>query len=167
MWAFQPVRRPEVPAVRDAAGRVTGSIGSSWRGSKRPGCGPRLRPIGATLIAPTFDLTGLPPTPEEVDVFLEDDAPDAYERAVDRLLASPHYGERWGRHWLDLVRYADTSGCNGDFPMPEAYRYRNYVVVSFNRDKPYNVFLQEQIAGDLLPAGSEEDRRDSPTPCRR
>jgi hypothetical protein len=77
---------------------------------------------------------------------------------VDRLLASPAYGERWGRHWLDVVRYADTSGCNADVPIPDAYRYRNYVIESFNRDKPYDQFLREQLAGDLLPAASESQR---------
>ena len=143
------------------AGRATGSIDSSWGGWKRPGCGPAPEADRRTLLRRlTFDLTGLPPTPEEVDAFLRDDAEGAYERAVDRLLASPQYGERWGRHWLDLVRYADTSGCNSDFPMPEAYRYRNYVVESLNRDKPYNLFLEEQIAGDLLPGGSEAERRE-------
>ena len=91
--------------------------------------------------------------------------PGRLRRPVDRLLASPHYGERWGRHWLDVVRYADTSGCNGDFPVPEAYRYRNYVIDSFNQDKPYDQFLREQIAGDLLPVGlgaSSATSRSSP-----
>ena len=106
----------------------------------------------------TFDLTGLPPTPQEVDAFLADSSPDAFAKVVDRLLASPAYGERWGRHWLDVVRYADTSGCNGDFPAPEAWRYRNYVIDSFNSDKPYDQFLREQLAGDLLPADSDEQR---------
>jgi hypothetical protein len=106
----------------------------------------------------TFDLTGLPPTPEETDAFLADSSPDAFARVVDRLLASAAYGERWGRRWLDVVRYADTSGCNGDFPIPQAYRYRNYVIESLRRDKRYDEFLAEQIAGDLLPAASEEER---------
>ena len=107
----------------------------------------------------TFDLTGLPPTPEEIDAFLKDTSPKAFEKVVDRLLASPQYGERWGRHWLDVVRYADTAGCNSDFPVPDAWRYRNWVIDAFNRDKPYMDFLREQLAGDLLPAKDDEDRR--------
>jgi Protein of unknown function (DUF1553)/Protein of unknown function (DUF1549)/Planctomycete cytochrome C len=160
-WSFQPIRWSDVPSVRDEGWPRNWVdrfiLGRLEAAGMRPA--PEANPR-ALLRRLTFDLTGLPPTPDEVEAFLNDDAPDAYGRAVNRLLASPHHGERWGRHWLDLVRYADTSGCNGDFPMPEAYRYRNYVVESFNRDKPYNVFLQEQIAGDLQPAGSEEERRE-------
>jgi len=106
----------------------------------------------------TFDLIGLPPAPEEIDDFLADKSPRAFEKVIDRVLASPHYGERWGRHWLDVVRYADTSGCNSDFPIPQAAKYRDYVINSFNRDKPYDQFIREQIAGDLLPSKSQEDR---------
>ena len=106
----------------------------------------------------TFNLTGLPPTPMEVEAFLKDQKPDAWYRVVERLLASPRYGERWGRHWLDLVRYADTAGDAGDYPIPEAYKYRNYVIDAFNKDKPYNQFVREQIAGDQLPADNEEQR---------
>ena len=106
----------------------------------------------------TFDLTGLPPTPAEIDAFLGDDSTAAFATVVDRLLASQRYGERWGRHWLDVVRYADTSGCNGDFPIVQAYQYRNYVIQSFNADKPYDQFIREQIAGDLLPANTDEQR---------
>src|SRR5262249_13313209 len=82
--------------------------------------------------------------------FLADDHPDAFARVVDRLLASPHYGERWGRHWMDVVRYADTAGDNADYPVPEAARYRDYIIASFNTDKPFDRFVKEQIAGDLL-----------------
>src|SRR5262249_31092993 len=106
----------------------------------------------------TFDLTGLPPTPDEIDAFLRDTTPKAFEKVINRLLASPHYGERWGRHWLDLVRYADTAGCNSDFPISAAYKYRNYVIKSFNEDKPYDRFIREQIAGDLLPAKSDAEK---------
>ena len=106
----------------------------------------------------TFNLTGLPPTPMEVEAFLKDQKPDAWYRVVERLLASPRYGERWGRHWLDLVRYADTAGDAGDYPIPEAYKYRNYVIDAFNKDKPYNQFVREQIAGDQLHAENEEQR---------
>ena len=106
----------------------------------------------------TFDLIGLPPTPEEVEAFLKDKSPGAFAAVIEGLLASPHYGERWGRHWLDVARYADTSGCNSDYPVPTAYKYRNYVIDSFNRDKPYDQFIREQIAGDLLPASTDEER---------
>src|SRR5207237_991724 len=99
----------------------------------------------------TFDLIGLPPTPAEIDAYLRDDSPRAFERVVDRLLASPHYGERWGRHWLDLVRFAETHGHEFDFPIPEAYRYRDYVIRAFNADVPYDQFVREHVAGDLLP----------------
>jgi hypothetical protein len=98
----------------------------------------------------SFDLVGLPPTREEVAAFVEDGSPNAFERVVDRLLASPHYGERWGRHWLDLARYADTAGDNADYPVPEAALYRDYVIKAFNDDKPYDEFVREQLAGDIL-----------------
>ena len=103
----------------------------------------------------TYDLTGLPPTPQEIDFFLADKSPEAFAKAVDRLLESPAYGERWGRHWLDLVRYSDTAGDASDYPIPQAYLYRDYVIDSLNRDKPYNQFIREQIAGDLQPSSSE------------
>ena len=103
-----------------------------------------------------YDLIGLPPTPDEVRAFLADDSPDAYERVVDRLLASPQYGERWGRHWLDLVRYAETNGYEFDSLKPEVWRYRDYVIDSFNADKPYDQFIREQLAGDELDEQSPE-----------
>jgi hypothetical protein len=99
----------------------------------------------------TFDLTGLPPTPAEIDAFLADRSPDAFARVVDRLLASPQYGERWGRHWLDVARYADSNGLDENVAFGNAWRYRDYVINSFNRDKPYDQFVTEQLAGDLLP----------------
>jgi hypothetical protein len=109
----------------------------------------------------TFDLTGLPPTPEEIDLFLADPGDAAFSRVVERLLASPAYGERWGRHWLDLVRYADTAGDNSDFPIPQIYLYRNYVITAFNEDKPYDRFIREQLAGDLLPWKTDPERREN------
>ncbi len=105
----------------------------------------------------TYDLTGLPPTTAEELAFASDRSPQAYEHVVDRLLASKAYGERWGRIWLDVVRYADTTGGGGDFPIPQAYKYRDYVIASFNQDKPYDEFVKEQIAGDLLPAANEQE----------
>jgi hypothetical protein len=104
-----------------------------------------------TLIRRAYlDLIGLPPTPEEMDAFLADESQEAYSKLVDRLLSSRHYGERWGRHWMDIVRYADTAGDNSDCPVPEMYRYRDYVIDAFNADKPYDTFLHEQLAGDLM-----------------
>src|SRR5207248_9438124 len=98
-----------------------------------------------------FDLIGLPPTPEEQKAFLEDSSPKAFEKVVDGLLARPEYGERWARHWLDVVRYADTNGYERDGAKPNAWRYRDYVIRSFNADKPFDRFVLEQLAGDELP----------------
>ena len=100
----------------------------------------------------TFDLTGLPPTPEEIDAFLARRSSDAFEKVVDRLLASPAFGERWGRHWLDVARYGESTGSSRNVPLPHAWRYRDYVIDAFTSDKPYDTFIREQIAGDLLPA---------------
>jgi hypothetical protein len=97
-----------------------------------------------------FDLVGLPPTPEQAEEFLADTSPTAYAKLVERLLASPQYGERWGRYWMDVARYADTAGDNADYPIPEAYRYRDYIIDAFNSDKPYDEFVREQLAGDIL-----------------
>ncbi len=129
------------------------SIASSRRNGVTRASVPSGAPTSRTLLRrATFDLTGLPPTPEEIDAFLADHVLGAFARVIDRLLASPRYGERWGRHWLDVVRYADTAGETADFPVPDAWRYRNYVLDAFNHDKPYNEFLREQIAGDILAA---------------
>jgi hypothetical protein len=106
----------------------------------------------------TFDLIGLPPTPEELDAFVADNSPKAFEKVVDRLLASPHYGERWGRHWLDVARYSDTSGNSSDYPVPQAHKYRDWVIDAFNRDLPYDQFLREQLAGDLMPSKTDDER---------
>ena len=127
------------------------------RNSTTSVCGRWERLTGARFRRATFDLTGLPPSQEEMDAFLADDSPNAFAKVVDRLLASPHYGERWGRHWLDVVRYADTAGETADYPVPDAWRYRNYVLDAFNADKPYNEFLREQIAGDVLAAQLPKD----------
>jgi hypothetical protein len=105
-----------------------------------------------------YDLLGLPPTPAEVDAFLTDTAPDAYEKIVDRALASPHFGERWGRHWLDKARYADSDGYEKDSARPDAWRYRDWVIASINRDQPFDQFTIEQLAGDILPDATPEQR---------
>ncbi len=157
LWSLQPLRRPEVPGITEAQSLA----GSEWLSNPIDrfilkklldrGLMPAPEADQTTLIRRvTFDLTGLPPTPEEVDAFLADDQPDAYERLVDRLLASPRYGQRWARHWLDLVRYAESDGYRQDAYRPHAWRYRDYVVRSFNTDKPYDRFLTEQLAGDEL-----------------
>jgi hypothetical protein len=149
-WAFQAVRRPDPPADPTgwSANAVDQFIAARQREHHLQPAPPADRRV--LLRRLTFDLIGLPPTPDEIQAFLADDSPDAYERVVDRLLASPQYGERWGRHWMDLVRYADTAGDNADYPVPEAALYRNYIIDSFNADKPYDQFLREQLAGDLL-----------------
>jgi cytochrome c553 len=149
-WAFRQVRQVLPPP--DPDGRAQNPVDAFILA--------RLREHGLRPVAPadrrtllrrvTYDLIGLPPTPEEVEAFLADDSPDAYERVVDRLLASPQYGERWGRHWMDVVRYADTAGDNADYPVPEARLYRDYIIDSFNADEPYDEFVREQIAGDIL-----------------
>ena len=109
-------------------------------------------PVGkqALIRRAYYDLIGLPPSPEDVRRFVDDPSPDAYEKLVDRLLASPQYGERWGRHWLDVARYADSTGFESDLYYRNAWRYRDYVIRSFNEDKPYNEFVQEQIAADEI-----------------
>jgi hypothetical protein len=150
-WAYQPVKRPTVPEVRDK-GWVRTPI-DAFILAKLEAKG--LKPVGPAESAALcrrayYDLTGLPPTPEQVDEFVNDHSPDAYERLIDKLLASPHYGEKWGRHWLDVVRFAETNGYERDGPKPFAWRYRDYVIRSFNADKPYDRFVREQIAGDEL-----------------
>ena len=147
-WSFRPVADPPVPAVKDPSWPRNEVDRFVLAGLEAAGLAPVPEADRPTLIRrATFDLTGLPPTPEEVDAFLADESPDAFEKVVERLLASPAYGERWGRHWLDLVRYADTAGCNSDFPVPTAYKYRDYVISAFNRDKPYDRFLKRAGRG--------------------
>jgi hypothetical protein len=157
-WSFEPVRAVEPPD--DPSGWSDHPV-DRFVAEVRRARG--LTPVGPadrrTLIRRlTFDLTGLPPTPAETSAFLADDSPGAYETVVDRLLASPRYGERWGRHWLDVARYADTAGDNADYPVPELARYRDYVIAAFNADKPYDEFVREQIAGDLLARDGPADR---------
>lgn len=176
VWAYQPIHRPETPTV-GPRGAPAGS--NALRGV--PGAskdGRSIHPIDSFLLhklrakgidgfaAPadrptlvrrlTFDLTGLPPMPEEVEAFIHEDEPDAYPRLIRRLLASPHYGEQQARHWLDVVRYADTAGFSNDFERPHAWRYRDYVIRSFQADKPFDRFLTEQLAGDELDASDPE-----------
>lgn len=151
-WAFQPIQRPDLPRVQQT-NRVRTPIDAFLLAKleeKKLAFAPEADK--QTLIRrATFDLLGLPPTPEEVARFLADSAPDAYERLIDRLLASPHYGEHWGRHWLDVAGYADSEGYSTDDTVrPHAYKYRDYVIRSFNAGKPFDQFIREQLAGDEL-----------------
>jgi len=159
VWAYRPVQRPKVPEFGLNGKPIAHPVDAFLQ--------QKLREKGVARIAPpadrrtlirraSFDLTGLPPTPEEVEAFVQDPSPDAWPKLVDRLLASPHYGERMAQHWLDVVRYADTAGYANDFERPNAWRYRDYVVRSFNHDKPYDRFVKEQLAGDELAADDPE-----------
>jgi hypothetical protein len=152
-WAYRPLRRPDLPTVKNA----------SW--VRNPIDAFILAKLEAKALSPSpeaerralarrvyYDLTGLPPAPAELDAFVNDRAPDAYEQLLDRLLASPRYGEKWARHWLDLVRYGETNGFEFDRVKPFVWRYRDYVIDAFNRDLPYDQFVREQIAGDQLAA---------------
>ncbi len=152
-WAFQPVRNYPVPTVRSKTWVKDPIDAFILARLEEKGLKPS-RPADklALLRRATFDLIGLSPTPEEVDAFLNDTFPSAFAKVVDRLLASPRYGERWGRHWLDIARYADSTGADEDIRYPYAWRYRDYVIDAFNSDMPYNQFVTEQLAGDLLPA---------------
>jgi len=174
-WAFQPLRRPPVPLVPGgrppAGGRSARQIGLDAPRTRPDGPrrNPGLHPVDAFLLARlrgkglsfsppadrrtlirrvTFDLTGLPPTSEEVEAFVNDRSPDAWEKVVDRLLASPHYGERWARHWLDLARFAESHGYEQDYDRPNAYHYRDFLIRAFNQDLPYDTFVRWQLAGD-------------------
>jgi hypothetical protein len=160
-WCFQPLKRTAPPEVTDA----------DWpRGDVDRFLLARLEERGlapavdaqraAWLRRVTFDLTGLPPAPAEIDAFVADESPDVYERVVDRLLASPHFGERWGRHWLDVARFAESSGGGRSIVFQDAWRYRDYVIRSFNEDKPLDQFIAEQIAGDLLPYATPQEQRE-------
>ncbi len=156
-WAFQPVHRPPIPAIKDR----------QWAGNpidvfiraklEAKDISPNPPATKRELIRRLYyDLTGLPPTPREVEQFVFDASPDAYEKLIDRLLASPRYGEKWGRHWLDLVRFAETNSYERDGHKPNAWRYRDYVIRSFNDDKPYDRFIREQLAGDEMPDGGAD-----------
>src|SRR6516162_70707 len=150
-WSLQPLTHPAPPRFKDAAWPITDIDGFIYHGLVASGVSPAAGADRRTLIRRvTFDLTGLPPTKAEIDAFLADPAPDAFAKVVDRLLASPRYAEHWARHWLDLVRFAETHGHEFDFPIPEAWRYRDYVIRALDADLPYDKFVTEHIAGDLL-----------------
>lgn len=157
-WSFQPPKKSPVPVVKDKGWARTDIDRFILARQEEKGLHPAADADRATLIRRAYyDLIGLPPTAEQTDAFMNDKRSDAFERVIDELLASPHFGERWGRHWLDVARFAESSGGGRTLLFPEAWRYRDYVIDAFNNDLPYDQFLQEQLAGDLLNA--EEDKK--------
>ena len=156
-WAFQPVREPAIPRVKDerwVANPIDAFVLARLEERQLKPASPASKTDLVRRVY--FDVTGLPPSPEDVEIFLNDRAPDAYERLVDRLLASPHYGEHFARVWLDVVRFAESEGFEYDRPLPDAWRFRDYVIDSFNRDKPFDRFITEQLAGDEIDPGNPE-----------
>lgn len=161
LWALQPIREPAVPVVRTPEWPRHEVDAFLLASLERAGLAPAPDADRHTLLRRvTFDLTGLPPTPEEIEAFLGDTAADAYPRVVDRLLASPAFGDHWARHWFDLSCYADLADIQGDVLIRDAWRYRDYVIASLNADKPLDQFIHEQIAGDLLPSATPAERRE-------
>jgi hypothetical protein len=157
-WSFRPLVAPAVPSVKQKRWPANDLDRFILARLEKENLQPADDAEKRVLIRrATLDLIGLPPTPEEVDAFLKDKSENAFAKVVDRLLASPHYGERWGRYWLDVVRYADTAGDNSDFPIPQMHRYRDWVIRAFNRDLPYDQFVREQLAGDLLPGATTQE----------
>ncbi len=151
-WAYKPLVKPEQPKVDDPAWSQNPIDAFIYAKLAEQGLKPNHEADRVTLIRrATYNLTGLPPTPEEITAFINDDKPGAWERVIDRLLASPHYGEQWARHWMDIARYAETNGYERDDKKRNIWRYRDYLIRSFNDDKPYDRFVQEHVAGDLLP----------------
>jgi hypothetical protein len=173
-WSYRPIVAPAVPSLAAVGSAGAGTPAKDWN-TATWSTTPIDAFIAATLVerelspaAPadrrellrraSFDLIGLPPTAQEIERFEKDSSPDAFAKAIDRMLASPQFGERWGRHWLDVARYAESSGKEANTLYPHAWRYRDYVIESFNEDKPYNEFLIEQLAGDLIPAKNSAER---------
>jgi hypothetical protein len=156
-WSYRPMNRPDVPAVKQKQWVKNPIDAFVLAKLEMAGLSPASPAERVVLLRRAYyDLLGLPPTPEEVQSFMNDDSPDAYEKLIDRLLESPHYGEKWGRHWLDLVRYAETNSYERDGPKPHVWRYRDWVIRSLNADKPYDQFLREQLAGDELDNSTPE-----------
>ncbi|MCI0538712.1 MAG: DUF1549 domain-containing protein, partial [Verrucomicrobiales bacterium] len=152
LWSLKPLLRPPIPEIRDSRATIRNPI-DRFVVAKLEAKGLSPSPEAdrrALLRRLYFDLLGLPPTPEVVEAFVHDSDPESYEKLVDRLLASPQYGERWARHWLDVVHYGETHGYDKDKPRPNAWPYRDHVIRAFNEDRPYWRFVQEQIAGDVL-----------------
>ena len=162
LWSLRPITTPSPPPLKGGA-RVASPIDAFLlHRLEREGLRPARPADRRTLIRrATLDLTGLPPTPEEVEAFVADPAPDAFAKVIDRLLASPRYGERWGRHWLDVARYADSNGLDENMAFEHAWRYRDYVIDAFNRDLPFDRFIRQQLAGDLLPRSGDRKQDDA------
>ena len=161
-WAFVPPSEPSIPKVRQRSWVANPIDALVLARLEQAGLQPSPPADRVTLIRrATFDLHGLPPTPEEVVTFLKDPAPDAFAKLVERLLDSPRYGEKWGRHWMDVARYSDSNGMDDNIAYTEAWRYRDYVIAAFNHDKPYDQFVREQVAGDLLAGWGTAERADS------
>ncbi|WP_373649953.1 PSD1 and planctomycete cytochrome C domain-containing protein [Schlesneria sp. DSM 10557] len=163
LWSLQPIQVVDPPEAQESAWNQTRIDRYIHAGHLAH----QVKPVGLAdkrtlLRRVTYDLTGLPPTIEEIRAFLADSSPDAFATVVDRLLATPEYGERWGRHWLDVVRYADTAGDGADYPVPEAYRFRNYVIRSIANDKPFDEFVREQLAGDIIAKQALESGNQTP-----
>lgn len=162
-WSYKPLKSPSVPRVKDTTwikSPIDAFVLSKLEAQDMHPSEPATRE--ALIRRATYDLIGLPPTPEEVEAFKQDTSPEAFEKVVNRLLASPHFGERWGRYWLDTARYSDTTGNDknrGEYRLPYAWTYRDYVIQSFNADRPYDLFLKEQLAADLMPVSARDPSR--------
>jgi hypothetical protein len=160
-WAWQPPRKASVPEVKDTPWPKTEIDRFLLAALESKGMKPVEDADKPTLLRRVFfDLIGLPPSLHDIEEFLKDSSPGAFSKVVDKLLASPRFGEKWGRHWLDVARYAESTGKDVNLAFPHAWRYRDYVIAAFNQDKPYDQFLREQLAGDLLPAANDKQRAD-------
>ncbi|MEX0819178.1 MAG: DUF1549 domain-containing protein, partial [Pirellulaceae bacterium] len=159
-WCFQPITRPDVPTVENDRWPVTDVDRFLLNRLESKGLQPVADADRRTLLRRAyFDLIGLPPTAEQIDAFLQDESPEAFEQVIEQLLRSPHFGERWGRHWLDVVRFAESSGGGRTLLFPAAWRYRDYAIQAFNNDVPYDRFVKQQIAGDLLETSDPQEKR--------
>ena len=160
-WSLRPLQSPPPPVVKDAAWPASDIDRFVLARMEEAGLKPARDADKRVLIRrASFDLTGLPPSPQDVSAFIADNSKNAFAKVIDRLLESPAYGERWGRHWLDVVRYADTAGDNSDYPIPQMRRYRDWVIAAFNRDLPYDEFVRDQLAGDLRGGATDAERYD-------
>ena len=159
-WAYRPIENPALPAVKNSDWAREDLDRFVLADIEKAGYRPTDAAEKLTLVRRAYlDLHGLPPTTEQINAFLNDQRENAWQLLIDELLKSPRYGERWGRHWLDVARYSDTNGMDEDIAHPSAWRYRDYVIASFNDDKPLDQFIVEQLAGDLLPAKDLAEKR--------
>ena len=158
-WSFQPIAEPPVPRVKNSVWPRSDIDRFILAKLESKGLSPVADTDKATLLRRVFfDLVGLPPTPADIESFLADDGSDAIVKIVDSLLGRAEFGQRWGRHWLDVARYADSNGSDENFTYYDAWRFRNYVIDAFNADKSFDRFLTEQLAGDLLPFSAQKER---------